>query len=124
MLQSGVCSQRHDGAFSGIAHGQQRRAFFAKLVRRGFASAFECRHNRGRVYHVHHHALYSAFEAPNSRYRRPVSASRTTEHLMMLASLLGAGDVVWLATNTELRIHFRSLASPDAREPPLQTGLL
>src|SRR2546428_7421927 len=112
MRHSGVCVQRQYAAYAGIVHGQKTRAFFAKLVRRGFASAFECRHNRGRVYHVHHHALYSAVEAPNSRYRRPVSASRTTERLMMLDALLGTGDVVWFATNAELRNHFRPLVSP------------
>lgn len=122
MRHSGVCVQRQYAAHAGIVHGQKTRAFFAKLVRRGFASAFECRHNRGRVYHVHHHALYSAVEAPNSRYRRPVSASRTTERLVMLDALLGAGDVVWLATNTELRSHFASLISAAAGEPPQETG--
>ena len=59
MRHSGVCVQRQYAAHAGIVHGQKTRAFFAKLVRRGFASAFECRHNRGRVYHLHHHALYA-----------------------------------------------------------------
>jgi hypothetical protein len=112
MRHSGVCVQRQYAAHAGIVHGQKTRAFFAKLVRRGFASAFECRHNRGRVYHVHHHARYTVIGAANSRYRRPVSASRTTERLMMLDALLGGGDVAWFATKAELRNHFRPPVSP------------
>jgi hypothetical protein len=122
MRHSGVCVPRQYAAHAGIVQGQKTRAFFAKLVLRGFASAFECRHNRGRVYHLHHHALYAAVGAPNSRYRRPVSASRTTERLMMLDALLGAGDVVWLATNTELQSQFGSLVSNAAGEQHQEMG--
>jgi hypothetical protein len=123
MRHSGVCVQRQYATHAGIVHGQKTRAFFARLVRRGVASAFDCRHNRGRVYHIHHHALYSAIEAPNSRYRRPVSASRTPERLMMLDALLSGGDVVWLATRAELRNHFRSSIASSISEPPDTVGL-
>ena len=123
MRHSGVCVQRQYAAHAGIVHGQKTRAFFAKLVRRGFASVFDCRHNRGRVYHLHHHALYAAVGAANSRYRRPVSASRTPDRLMMLDALLSGGDVVWLATKAELRNHFRSSIAPSVSEPPDKPGL-
>lgn len=116
MRHSGVCVQRQYATFAGIVHGQKTRAFFAKLVRRGYASAFECRHNRGRIYHVHHSALYAAIDASNSRYRRPVSASRTTQRLMVLDAVIAGGDIVWLASKVELRRHFTSLVSP-AAEP-------
>lgn len=111
MRHSGVCVPRQYATFAGIVHGQKTRTFFAKLVRRGYASAFECRHNRGRIYHVHHNALYAAIESSNSRYRRPVSASRTTQRLMLLDALISSCDVVWLATQEELRRHFKSLVS-------------
>ncbi len=92
MRHAGVCLLRQYGAFAGIVHGQKTRAFFAKLLRRGYATSYECRHNRGRLYHVHHAGLYNAIGEPNSRYRRPVSASRTTCRLMLLDALLAPGD--------------------------------
>jgi len=51
-----VCLLRQYSAFAGIVHGQKTRKFFAKLVSRRFATAYACRHNRGRIYHVHHKA--------------------------------------------------------------------
>lgn len=39
MLHSGVCLLRQYTAFAGIVHGQKTRKFFAKLVRRGYATA-------------------------------------------------------------------------------------
>ena len=79
MLHSGVCLLRQYTAFAGIVHGQKTRKFFAKLVRRGFATAYPCRHNRGRVYHVHHKPLYRAIGETDSRHRRPMSAARVVE---------------------------------------------
>jgi hypothetical protein len=66
MLHSGVCLLRQYTAFAGIVHGQKTRKFFAKLVRRKYATAYPCRHNRGRVYHVHHKPLYRAIGQPSS----------------------------------------------------------
>ena len=60
MEYSGVCLLRQYSAFAGIVHGQKTRKFFVKLVGRKFATAYAVRHNRGRVYHVHHKALYRA----------------------------------------------------------------
>src|SRR5216117_1082409 len=84
MLHSGVCLLRQYTAFAGIVHGQKTRRFFGKLVSRGFASAYPCRHNRGRVYHVHHKALYRAIGETDSRHRRPMSAARVLEGLTLL----------------------------------------
>jgi len=56
MQYSGVCLLRQYSALAGIVHGQKTRKFFAKLVSRRFATAYACRHNRGRIYHVHHKA--------------------------------------------------------------------
>src|SRR5262245_59806038 len=52
MQYSGVCLLRQYSAFAGIVHGQKTRKFFAKLVSRRFATAYCCRHNRGRVYTI------------------------------------------------------------------------
>ena len=68
MQYSGVCLLRQYSAFAAIVHGQKTRKFFAKLVRRRFATAYTCRHNRGRVYHVHHKALYRAIGETDSRH--------------------------------------------------------
>lgn len=56
MLHSGACLLRQYTAFAGIVHGQKTRKFFHKLVSRGYAKAYPCRHNRGRVYHVQYKA--------------------------------------------------------------------
>jgi hypothetical protein len=66
MRHAGVCLLRQYSAFAGIVHGPKTRALFGKLVSRGYASAYECRHNRARLYHVHHYALYQAIGEPNS----------------------------------------------------------
>lgn len=76
MLHSGVCVERQYATFAGFVHGQKTRKFFAKLVSRGFASAYPCRHNRGRVYHVHHKALYRAIEMPESTTLATLGAAR------------------------------------------------
>jgi hypothetical protein len=83
LRHAGVCLLRQYSAFAGIVHGQKTRAFFRKLVSRRYASAYECRHNRARLYHVHHYALYKAIgeqslsSAPARRtHRRAVDAAR------------------------------------------------
>jgi len=92
---------RQYSTFAGIVHGQKTRTFFAKLVSRGYASAYACRHNRGRLYHVHHFALYRAIDEPNSAYRRPVTAARVAERLMVLDAVLANPELDWLATTAE-----------------------
>ena len=64
MRHAGVCLLRQYSTFAGVVHGQKTRAFFQKLVSRRYASAYSCRHNRGRLYHVHHYGLYSAIGEP------------------------------------------------------------
>jgi hypothetical protein len=71
MLHTGVCVPRQYARFAGTAYGQKVNAFFDKLVQRGYATAWACLHNRARLYHVHHCALYRAVGEPDSRYRRP-----------------------------------------------------
>jgi hypothetical protein len=98
MQHSGVCLLRQYTVFAGIAHGQKTRNFFAKLISRRFANSHGCRHNRGRIYHVQHKALYRAIGETDSRLRRPLSADRIVNGLATLDALLAHPDVEWLAT--------------------------
>lgn len=110
MLHSGVCLQRQYAAFAGIVHGQKTRKFFNKLVGRGYATAYRCRHNRGHVYHVHHKPLYRAIDETDSRHRRPLSPARVVDNLTLLDALLSSPSVVWLATEEEKQAHLSGLA--------------
>jgi len=116
MLHSGVCLLRQCSAFAGIVHGQKTRKFFAKLVRLGYATAYPCRHNRGRVYHLDHKPLYRSIAETDSRHRRPLSAARVVEGLVLLDAMLATPSVVWLATEEDNRVHLTGLAgvSPEA----------
>lgn len=116
MLHSGVCLLRHYTAFAGIVHGQKTRKFFAKLVKHGCATAYPCRHNRGRVYHVQHKPLYRAIGETESRLRRPMSAARVMERLTLLDALLSSPEVVWLPTDEERQTHLSSLAGVSTAE--------
>src|SRR5258708_32450807 len=117
MLHSGVGLLRQYTAFAGIVHGQKTRKFFNKLVSRRFATAYPCRHNRGRVYHVHQKPLYRAIGETDSRHRRPLSASRVVDGLMMLDAVLARPDLVWLAKE-ERPAHLRALAGAAADKKP------
>src|SRR5438128_12131575 len=109
MLHSGVCLLRQYTAFAGIVHGQKTRKFFAKLVGRGYAMAYPCRHNRGRVYHLHHKPLYRAIGQTDSRHRRPLSTARVVDGLELLDALLAVPSVMWLVTSEEKQVHLSSL---------------
>ncbi len=70
MRHAGLCVKRQYAVFAGIANGGEKcNAFFEKLVRRGYAVASACVHNRALLYHVHHKPLYHAIGDPESRYR-------------------------------------------------------
>jgi hypothetical protein len=112
LRHAGVCLLRQYSAFAGIVHGQKTRAFFRKLVGRRYASAYECRHNRARLYHVHHYALYKAIGEPNSRYRRPLPAGRIVERLMLLDGVFANPELNWLATEAEKVTYFTTLPCP------------
>jgi hypothetical protein len=110
MLHSGVCLQRQYAAFAGIVHGEKTRLFFAKLVRLRYASAYPCRHNRGRVYQVHHKALYRAIGETDSRHRRPLSPARVVDRLMLLDAVVADPAIIWLATDEDKAAHLTALA--------------
>ncbi len=106
MLHSGVCMRRHYCAFAGIRHGQVDINFFDRLTADRFATAFDCRHNRARIYHVHHRALYEAIGEPHSRLRKPLALARAVENIMLLDAVIARRDMTWLATEREKVEHF------------------
>ena len=112
MRHAGVCLLRQYSAFAGIVHGQKTRAFFRKLVSRHYASAYACRHNRARLYHVHHYQLYRAIGEPHSPYRRPVPAGRIVERLMLLDAVLAHPELNWLVTEAEKVAYFTTSTCP------------
>ena len=114
MLHSGVCLPRQYEAFAGIVHGKRTGRLFRKLIKHGYAKAYPCRHNRGRVYHVQHKPLYRAIGETDSRHRRPMSAVRVEEALMLLDAMLIDPKVMWLATAEEKRIHLSRQAGVSA----------
>jgi hypothetical protein len=102
MRHAGVCVKRQYATFAGIANGGEKcNAFFDKLVRRGFAVASDCVHNRARLYHVHHKPLFHAIGEPDSRFRRAVPARSAAERLMRLDAALMSADLEWLTTRAE-----------------------
>ena len=118
MLHSGVCLLRQYTAFAGIAHGQRTRRFFHMLVSHGYAKAYPCRHNRGRVYHVQHKLLYRAIGETDSRHRRPMPAARVVDALTLLDAVLASPELVWLATDEEKQVHLSSLATVSTEKLP------
>jgi hypothetical protein len=115
MRHAAVCVKRQYAAFAGIANGGEKcNAFFEKLVRRGFAVAADCIHNRARLYHVHHKPLYHAIGEADSRYRRTVSARSVAERLMRLDAALMSPDLDWLTTRAEKLAHLQARTTPDA----------
>ena len=105
---SGVCVMRQYSSFAGIVFGQKTRKFFANLVRLGFVSTYDCAHNRGRVYHVRHRAIYEAIGEPDSRLRRPPGVPRALERLMLLDAILENPESVWMSSRTEKVDYFAS----------------
>ena len=105
MLHGGVCVPRQYAAFARIAYGHKVNLFFDKLVRLRFATVCDCRHNRGRLYHLHHTGLYRAIGEPDSRFRRPVSSARVIERLMMVDGAVANPELHRLGTEKD-RVSF------------------
>jgi hypothetical protein len=113
---SGVCVMRQYSSFAGIVFGQKTRKFFAKLVRLGLVSTYDCAHNRGRVYHLRHRGIYEAVGEPDSRLRRPPSVPRALERLMLLDAILENPDWLWMSSAAE-KINYlasREIAAENA----------
>jgi hypothetical protein len=101
MRPAGICVPRQYAAFAGTAYGRRVNALFDSLVERGYATICGCLHNRARLYHVRHHALYRAIGERHSRYRRPVPAATVSERLMLVDAMLTSPSNTWLATAPE-----------------------
>jgi hypothetical protein len=101
MRHAGICVPRQYAAFAGTAYGRRVNELFDRLVERGYATICGCLHNRARLYHVRHHALYHAIGEPHSRYRRPVPAACISDRLMLLDGMLTSPNTTWLATAPE-----------------------
>jgi hypothetical protein len=109
MLHAGVCVPRQYARFCGIVYGDKTRKFFAKLVRRGYASMYDCRHNRARIYHLNQRALYATIGEAESRLRKPVTLNHAIQRLMVLDAMVEDPDLVWLGTTEEKAAHLTTL---------------
>jgi hypothetical protein len=124
MRHSGLCVKRQYAAFAGIKPGGEKcNAFFAKLVRRGYAVTADCIHNRAHLYHVHHKPLYHAIGDPESRYRRPVPAGRAKERLMRLDAALISPDLDWLTTRAEKLAYLAAKTAQAAADGPISVSV-
>jgi hypothetical protein len=119
MVHAGVCVPRQYTRFAGIVFGQKTRDFFAALVRRRMATAYPCWRGAGRLYHVHHKALYRAIGEPDNRHRRAVTVSRAIERLMVLDVVLGDPALTWLGTERDKVTCFTQRGISEADLPTL-----
>ena len=121
---SGVCVMRQYSSFAGIVFGQKTRKFFANLVRLGFVSTYDCAHNRGRVYHVRHRAIYEAIGEPDSWLRRPPGVPRALERLMLLDAILENPESIWMSSSAEKLGYLasRGISADDAPHLSIRQG--
>jgi hypothetical protein len=115
---------RQYSTFAGIVFGQKTRKFFANLVRARLVSTYDCAHNRGRVYHVRHRAIYDAIGEPDSGLRRPPGVPRALERLMLLDAILGNPESLWMSASAEKVDYFasRGISADDAPHLGIRHG--
>jgi len=118
MLHAGVCVPRQYARFCGIVHGQRTRKFFAKLVRLKYASMYDCRHNRARIYHVNQRALYAAIGAADSTQRRPLTLNHAIQRLMVLDAIVEDPEMIWLGTAEDKANHLTALTGIKTEDLP------
>jgi len=111
MLHTGVCVPRQYARYCRIVHGQKTRKFFAKLVRLGCASIYDCRHNRAQLYHLNKRSLYAAIGQTTSRLQRPLPLSHAIHRLMVLDAIVEDPEMVWLGTAEDKAAHLTGLTS-------------
>ncbi len=107
MAHSGSFLERQYCTFAGIARGQNSRAFVARLVDRGHATAIT--HGsvrRGRIYHVHHKPLYEAIGEPDDRHRKSQTIRRMVQRLMILDGVMADRNCWWMGTERDKRSYF------------------
>lgn len=122
MLHAGVCVPRQYARYCGIVHGAKTRKFFAKLVRLHYASMYDCRHNRARIYHVNQRALYAATigEADN-KLRRPLTLNHAIQRLMVLDAIVEDPEMIWLGTAEDKASHLTALTGIKPEDLPHMT---
>jgi hypothetical protein len=118
MLHTGVCVPRQYARFCDIVYGEKTRKFFTKLVRLQYASMYDCRHNRARIYHVNQRALYTTIGEADSRFRKPVTLDHAIQRLMVLDAIVEDPDLVWLGTADEKAMHVLALTRIEQADLP------
>ena len=89
MLHAGVCVPRQYARFCGIVHGAEDDGSSSpSSCGFGYASMYDCRHNRARIYHVNQRALYAAIGEADSRLRRPLTLNHAIQRLMVLDAIV------------------------------------
>src|SRR5262249_1256329 len=106
MLDSGFFLGRQYCSFARIARGQKLVDFLDKLTTRKFATPYRCGHNKARVFHVHHTALYEAIEQRDVRFRKRMAVGRAVERLMILDHVIAHRELRWLGAETDKVAHF------------------
>lgn len=118
MLHAGVCVGRQYCAYARIARGQKVADFFQKLVQKRYATPYPCGHNKARVYHLHHIALYDAIGEPHARFRKRMALGRAVERLMVLDHVIAHRDLTWLGSEQDKLAHFLTAISATRDELP------
>jgi hypothetical protein len=106
LVHAGVCVGRQYCTYARIVRGQIVHDFFNLLVARRYATRYTCGHNKARIYHLHHRALYRAVGEPHTRLRKSSSLPRAIERLMILDHVLASPESLWLASEREKVAHF------------------
>ena len=122
MLHTGVCVPRQYARYCRIVHGQKTRKFFAKLVRLGYASMYDCRHNRAQLYHLNKRSLYAAIGEATSRLQRPLPLSQAIHRLMVLDAIVEDPEMIWLGTAEDKTAHLMALTRITPEELPHVTS--
>lgn len=122
MLHTGVCVPRQYARYCRVVHGQKTRKFFAKLVRLGYASMYDCRHNRAQLYHLNKRSLYAAIGQATNRLQRPLPLSQAIHRLMVLDAIVEDPEMVWLGAPEDKANHLTALTSIAPEELPHATS--
>lgn len=122
MLHTGVCVPRQYARYCRIVHGQNTRKFFAKLVQLGYASMYDCRHNRAQLYHLNKRSLYAAIGQATNRLQRPLPLSQAIHRLMVLDAIVEDPAMIWLGTTEDKTAHLTALTSIRPEQLPHVTS--
>ena len=99
-LHSGYCLRRQYTAFAGLRYGKGTR-FLDNLVERGIAGRVVFRAERGVIYHLFSHPVYTAIDHENSRNRRHLSPALLARKLMLLDFVLAHPECDWYVTRAD-----------------------